>query len=269
MGKLDDKAGIVTGAARGIGRAHCLALATEGADVACLDICKDQPGVRYGMSTEEDLNSLVGEIKSLGRRAIAVECDVTKAIEVEAAVKKVVDEFGKIDILVNNAGICNIVPITEMTEAAWDTMMAVNLKGVFLCCKYVLPHMMKQESGKIINTSSVAGKIGQAYSTHYSTSKGGINTFTQALAKEVAPYNINVNAIGPGVVRTPLFRGCTPEFARTMGVPEEQVYSKLCELLQALGREITPEDIAKTMIFLVSEESRNVTGMVVYVDGGY
>lgn len=270
MGKLDGKVGIVTGAAHGMGAAHSLALAREGADVACLDICKDVPTIAYPMGTEKELDGVVGEIKALGRRAIAIKCDVSKSAEVEAAVKKVVGEFGRIDILVNNAGVCGLALITDMTEEAWDAMIDVNLKGIFLCCKYVLPHMINQKAGKIINIGSIWGREGQGGATHYCSAKSGVHIFTHALAKEVAPYNINVNAIGPGAIgQTPMFKGVTPTIAQFLGIKEEEVYPVFCKTYHIFNREVTPEEVADAMIYLASEDSRNVNGLVIYVDGGH
>jgi len=144
--RFEGKVAIVTGAAHGLGASHALAFAREGADVAVTDVCHDLPGARYAMGAEADMNSVVKEIHDLGRRAIGIKCDVSKANDVENMAQRVVDEFGKIDILVNNAGIAFVAtPIWELSEEAWDLTVDVMLKGTFLCCKYVLPHMIKQQ----------------------------------------------------------------------------------------------------------------------------
>ncbi len=160
--RFEGKVAIVTGAARGLGASHALSFAREGADVVVTDIAHDLPRARYGMGKEAEVNSVVKEIKSLGRRAIAIECDVSKARDVERMVQRAVDEFGKIDILVNNAGVSfGGIPVWEVSEEDWDLMVDVMLKGTFLCCKYVLPHMVKRRYGKIINTGSIQAKGGR------------------------------------------------------------------------------------------------------------
>lgn len=270
MGKLEGKIAIVTGAAHGLGASHALALAREGSDVAAVDICHDLPYPKYPLGTEEELNSVVKEIQALGRRAIAIRCDVTKSDEVEKMVKRVVDEFGKIDILVNNAGIQAIyAPVWECPEEAWDFTIDIHLKGTFLCCKYVLPHMINQNSGKVINVTSIAGREGQAGNAPYGAAKAGIVNFTHAIAKEVAPHNINVNCVGPGLVLTPMVRGALGPIAEGMGVSIEQFYATACGMYHALGREVLPEDISNVVVFLASEEARNINGWVIYVDGGH
>jgi len=268
-GRVDGKVAIVTGAAHGMGRSHCLVLAREGADIAAVDICRDLPQASYHLAAESELSSVVNEIQALGRRAIGIRCDVTKGDEVEKMVKRVVDEFGKIDVLVNNVGISGGAPITEMTEEYWDFMLAVNLKSQFLCCKYVLPHMMRQQSGKIINIGSISGKEGTTGASAYSAAKGGVHIFTHALAKEVAPYNINVNCVGPGAVNTPMLQGGAPRVAERAGIKEEEVYEYMCKGHHILGREILQEDVSNAVLFLASEESRNIDGLVIYVDGGH
>lgn len=269
-GRLKGKVAIVTGAAHGMGSSHAVALAREGADVAVVDICHDLPHVSYSLGTEAERNSVVKEIQALGRRAIGVDCDVSKADEVEKMVKRVVDEFGKIDILVNNAAIALVVtPLWEVREEQWDQIMDVNLKGTFLCCKYVLPHMIKQQHGKIINIGSVWGREGGAGGAPYSASKGGIHNFTHALAKDAAPYNINVNAVAPGLIRTPMQQAAEKLTAAAMGLTPEEVYEQVRKTLTIFDRDVPAEDVSNAVVFLASEEARNIDGMVIYVDGGH
>jgi 3-oxoacyl-[acyl-carrier protein] reductase len=220
------------------------------------------------MGAEEEMNGVVKEIQDLGRRAIGIRCDVSKAKDIENMVQKVVDEFGKIDILVNNAGIAfRATPIWEVTEEAWDMTVDVMLKGTFLCCKYVLPHMIKQQYGKIVNIGSI-GARGQQHLAPYSAAKAGIQIFTLAVAKDVGEHNINVNCVSPGGVLTPMMRGWLKDAAQDLGVPEDEVYATTSKQLTVLGREITPQDISNAVLFLCSEEARNVNGHVLYVDGG-
>ena len=268
-GRVEGKVAIVTGAAAGMGTAHALALAREGADVAVVDICRDQPLTPVAGGTAGALDKLVQEIRALGRRAIAIRCDVSKADEVEKMVKTVMDEFGKIDILVNNAGVVTITPFVDLTEEEWDFVMDVNLKGTFLCCKYVVPHMIAQKAGKIVNIGSVNGREGMLGNVHYCCSKAGVHMLTDALSKEVAQHNINVNCVAPGTVwGTPMVDWVT-RYVAPEGTDPREAYLALCQRMYTFGREQTPEDIANAMLFLASEESRNITGYTIYVDGGH
>jgi len=267
--RFEGKVAIVTGAAHGLGASHALAFAREGADVAVTDVCHDLPGARYGMGAEDEMNGVVKEIQGLGRRAIGVKCDVSKAEDVENMVQRVADEFGKIDILVNNAGIAFVAtPIWEVSEEAWDLTVDIMLKGTFLCSKYVLPHMIKQQYGKIVNTGSI-GARGNKNNAPYSAVKAGIQLFTLAMAKDVGEYNININCVSPGGVYTPMMRGAIKDLAHDMGMPEDEVYAAACQQSSILGREILAQDISNTVLFLCSEEARNVNGHVIYVDGGF
>jgi NAD(P)-dependent dehydrogenase (short-subunit alcohol dehydrogenase family) len=268
--RLEGKVAIVTGAAHGMGASHAVALAREGADVAVVDICHDLPHAPYSLGTQGEQNSVVEEVQALRRRAIGVDCDVSKANEVEKMVKRVVDEFGRIDILVNNAAIALVAtPLWEIREEQWDQLMEVNLTGPFLCCKYVLPHMIKQQYGKIINIGSVWGREGGAGGAPYSASKGGIHNFTHALAKDTAPYNINVNAVAPGLIRTPMQQAAERLTAAAMGLTPEEVYEQARQMLTIFDRDVPPGDVSNAVVFLASEEARNIHGMVIYVDGGH
>ena len=267
--RFEGKVAIITGAAHGLGASHALAFAREGASVAVTDICENLPDARYAMGRQEEMNSIVEEIQAMGQRAIGVRCDVSKADDVESMVKSVLDEFGKIDILVNNAGIAFVAtPIWEVTEEAWDLTVDVMLKGTYLCCKYVLPHMIKQRYGKIVNTGSI-GSRGQQHNAPYSAVKAGIQVFTLAVAKDVGKYNINVNCVAPGAVYTPMMHGACKDASQDLKIEGEQLYSWICKQCHILGREILPEDISHSVLFLCSEEARNVNGHVLFVDGGF
>ena len=268
-GRVKGKVAIVTGAAAGMGTAHALALAREGSDVAAVDIVRDQPLSPVVGGTLEALDKLVHEIRALGRRAIAVRCDVSRAGEVEKMVKTVISEFGKIDILVNNAGVVTVTPFVQLTEEEWDWVMAVNLKGTFFCCQHVVPHMIAQKAGKIVNIGSVNGREGISGYAHYCCSKAGVHMLTEVLSLEMAEYNINVNCVAPGTVwGTPMVDWAVRRNAEEGDDPYER-YLDACKRMYALGREQTPDDIANAMLFLVSEESRNITGYTIYVDGGH
>lgn len=245
--KLQQKAAIVTGSGRGIGRAIALALAREGARVAVTDI------------NLENCSKVVNEIAGLGGKATAVRCDVSSRAEVDVMVKRAVAEFGRVDILVNNAGIVGFKPFLELTEAEWDKMISVNLKGQFLCAQAVAREMVKEKSGRIINIASISSggcQIAFPMIAHYTASKAGVLGLTKALALELAPYGISVNAISPGAVNT--------EIAESS---EEQKKATIARI--PIGRIAEPEDIANLAVFLATPESDYITGADVVIDGGW
>lgn len=248
--QLKDKTAIVTGARRGMGRTHALALAKEGAKVVVSDI------------SLEDCQKVVDEIKGTGGQAIAIKCDVSKKSEIEEMVKQTLKEFGKIDILVNNAGILQFKPFLELTEEDWDKTLAVNLKGYFLCAQACAKEMIKQKSGAIVNIASIAmGQIGIGYSAiaHYCASKGGIAALTEALALELAPYKIRVNAIAPGAIDTPMVEA-TKQDPKVL----EGTLARI-----PMHRMGNPEEISDAVVFLASDKSSYMTGSIMVIDGGY
>ncbi len=247
--KLDNKIAIVTGARKGIGRAIALALAKEGANVVVSDV------------SQEDCQKVVTEIKALGRRGLALKCDVSSRVEVEDMVRRTVAEFGKVDILVNNAGVISFKPFLELTDEDWDNTLNVNLKGQFLCARAVAREMVKNKWGRIINVASISsGGCGIAFPliAHYTASKGGVMALTEALALELTPQGINVNAICPGAIDTDMAKG-TKESGQI-----EQVLLRIPK-----GRLGQPEDIANLAVFLASEESDYISGAAIVIDGGW
>jgi len=250
MGRLEGKVAIVTGGGRGIGKAIALAFAKEGADVVI-------PDIRYELAEET-----AKEIRVLGRQAMAVKTDIRMSGEVEEMVKKTLEKFGKIDILVNNAGTAGTVDLVgygglawEIEEEFWDTTFDINTKGTYLCCKYVVPHMIEQRSGKIINIASVAGKPGWAGSPmapHYSASKAAVINFTQTLAVTLGEYGINVNDICPVYVWTDLWK-------TTVGGQKES-FEEIVRETTIQKRPTTPENIAALAVFLASKDSDDITG---------
>ncbi len=266
--RLQDKVGIVTGAGHGMGAAHARALAREGASVALVDICKDQASVPVPGSTQTGLDQVVEEITALGQKAIPIVCDVSKADEVEAMVKKVIEEFGKIDILVNNAAVCSFAPFWEISEEQWDTTLDVNLKGTWLCAKYVVPHMMAQQWGRIVNIGSIDGRSPEPIHAHYCASKGGVHNLTLAMAREVGTQNITVNCIAPGGIMTPMFQWTGQAFAGAGGMEPQDFYDYFNKVHTIMNRQLHPEDVANAMLWLVCEESWPLTGQVFFVDGG-
>lgn len=268
--RLEGKVAIVTGAAHGMGASHALCLAEEGANVAVVDICKNIPDAGYSMGSEDEMQGIVEKVQGLGGRAVGISCDVSKEDQVINMVDRVIDEFGKIDILVNNAAIgLDPLPLWEVSLDQWERLMAVNLRGIFLCCKYALPHMVSQESGKVINIGSVWGREGGMGAAPYSASKAGVHNLTHALAKDVAAYNINVNAVAPGLVKTPMQQAAEEALAEKVGKSRKEIYDMTSSMLSIFNREVTPEDVSNAVVFLATEESRNINGMVIYVDGGH
>jgi meso-butanediol dehydrogenase/(S,S)-butanediol dehydrogenase/diacetyl reductase len=267
--KLEGKVALVTGGGRGIGRGIALALAGEGADIAVVDTdVVDNEYNQYGVREVKGYQAaqkVVGEIQSLGRRAIAVQADVTKWDQVQATVAKIVDELGRIDISVHNAGVISVVPVEEMTEAAYDLVMDVNVKGVFLCCKAVIPQMKKQGGGKIINTASIGGKNAFPTLAHYCASKFAVVGFTNGLAKEVAQDNITVNAICPGIVRTAMW-DLLADLWKQPGETVEQSWQRNLDSLVPQGRGQTPADMGALAVFFATND--NVTGQAFNIDGG-
>ncbi len=236
---------IVTGASRGIGRAIALKLADCGHDVV----------VNY-LFEEEDYAGVVQEIKAKGVNAVALKADVSNFDQVKEMMDTVHEQFGKIDILINNAGITRDGLLARMKEEDFDSVININLKSVFNCCRHAVPYMMKKKYGRIVNMASVVGLAGQAGQTNYAASKGGIIAFTKALAQEVGSRGITVNAIAPGFVETPM-----------TDVLPEKVREAMMEKIP-LRRGGLVEDVANTAAYLTSGESSYVTGQVISVNGG-
>jgi NAD(P)-dependent dehydrogenase (short-subunit alcohol dehydrogenase family) len=260
--RLTGKVAVVTGGGAGIGRAIALAMAREGADVLIPDI------------QTANAEAVVTEVQGLGRTAVALRMDVTNEEEVRAAIAEGIRTRGQIDILVNNAGVTPGLglPFTRQVEADWDKVFSVNMKSVFFTCKHIAPHFMARRYGKIVNISSIAGPLSSPTMPSYSVSKMGIITFTKIVAKELAPYHVNVNAICPGLLYTDMWkkigeviRETNPAYA---ALTPRQMFEKRVEEWVPMKREQTPEDIGNAAVFLASEEARNITGQALMVDGG-
>ena len=251
--RFDGKVAMVTGAAHGMGASHVLGFAREGADIVAVDIAKNRSGIGYSLATNAELTKVVDEVKKMERKAIGVIADISKPAEVKAAVDRAIAEFGKIDILVNNAGVLVQGPLINMTEEQINAGIDINLKGTIYCCKHVIPHMARQKYGKIINISSVTGLYGDPSLSIYSASKYGVRGLTEALAAEVCHYNINVNAVCPGAIFTPLM-----ETGFGTGAEARAAYAKYCDT-HYFRREITMQDVTNAVLFLASEEARNIT----------
>ena len=274
MYNLNGKVALVTGAGgrNGIGRAIATRLAKEGADVAVNDIAEHPYVADQG--DWHGLPDLVREIEAMGRRAISVVADVGDAEQVRQMVDQTVAHFGKIDILVNNAGTIagkDRLPVVDLAEEDWDRVQRVNVKGVFLCSQAVARHLIAQGTGgKIINMSSVTGKRGSARFAAYSASKFAVIGFTQCLAQELAPYQVNVNAICPGLVDTERMGHLASVLMPDTLSADEQLmeYTRRSEAAVPLGRLAEGTDVAKMAAFLASDEAAYLTGVSITVSGG-
>jgi len=235
---------MVTGGGAGIGKAISLALAKEGADIAITDV------------NLETAQQTAKEIEELGRRSYVAQADVSDSGAIESFVNAVVEKFGRIDILVNNAGITRDTLLIRMKDADWDAVLKINLTGTFNCTRAVSKIMLKQRSGRIVNMASVIGLMGNVGQANYAASKAGVIALTKSAAKELASRGILVNAIAPGFIMT-----------RMTEVLSEQVKAEMLKIIP-LSRFGKPEDIANTVLFLVSDSASYITGQVIQVDGG-
>lgn len=242
---LKDKVAVVTGGSRGIGRSVSLALAKQGADV-----------VLFYAGNQQKAEETQAEIEQLGRKALALQVDVSKQEQVTNAFRQVLSTFDRIDVLVNNAGITRDQLAVRIKEDDWDEVVNINLKGAFLCSQAVIRPMMKQRDGRIINISSVVAVAGNPGQANYCASKAGLIGLTKSMAKELAPRNITVNAIAPGFIDTDM----------TQVLSEKQKQQILNNI--PLGQLGKPEDVAAAVCFLASDGAKYITGQTLHVDGG-
>ena len=242
--RLEGKVALITGGARGIGQAIAMTFAKEGADIVVADV------------NLEIAQKTAAEIEALGRKALALEMDVTNYEKVEEGINKILDKMGKVDILVNNAGITKDNLLMRMSQAEWDAVINVNLKGTFNCIRAVSRPMVKQRSGRIISIASIIGLMGNPGQANYAASKAGIIALTKTVAKELASRNINANAVAPGFIQTEM----------TAKLPED-LKKRMLEAIP-LAKLGSPNDVANLCLFLASDESSYITGQVITVDGG-
>lgn len=250
--RLKGKVAIVTGSAGGVGKACAMALAKEGVDVVINDVNQDA------------INKTVEEVKTLERRCTGIAADVSNKIQVESMIKKVIEEWVRIDILVNNAGGALHTParFEDVTEKDWDKVMDVNLKGAFFCCKAVVPYMIRQGEGRIINISALAGRTAASLAgIQYTSAKAGLGGLTRHLAKEMGKYGIYVNAIAPGITLS------GPRVEGLWNAKSEEEKKRVLVSIP-LGRLGKPEDIANVVVFLASDEASYITGATIDVNGG-
>ncbi len=267
--RLKDQVAIVTGGGGGLGEGICLCLAREGAHVVVSD-------VKLALAEK-----VASKVKEMGRKALALQTDVRMAKECQSLIEKSRKEMGRIDILVCGAGVSGFVyrrdskepPILEtISEDDWNLTIDVNLKGVFLCNQAVAPYFKQQKRGKIINVSSIGGRKGVDFIPHYCASKAGVIVFTQAVALQMAPYNINVNSVCPGIIWTPIWDEASKVLSQSypafQGMSPDQVFNAVVQNMIPLRRPQTPEDIGNAVVFLASEEAKEITGQALNIDGG-
>ncbi|MCJ0979417.1 mycofactocin-coupled SDR family oxidoreductase [Rhodococcus sp. ARC_M12] len=272
MGLLDGKTVLITGGARGQGRAHALVSAREGADVILVDIADQIATVPYAMAKESDLAETVKQVEALDRRALSVVADVRDQSQMDTAVASGIAEFGKIDVLIANAGIWTQGPFWELSEQSWDDMIGVNLTGVWKSAKAVAPHMIERQAGSIVITSSVNGlEPGQNYA-HYVSAKHGVIGLMKNIALELAPHGIRCNSINPGAIKTPMtdHQGAWDMFAGHEGGTEEDMMAGGYSFHALKGHTfMPPEVIANTALYLNSDLAAAVTGVTIPVDAGH
>ena len=273
MGRLDGKVALITGAARGQGRAHAVRLAEEGADIVAADIAADIESVPYGMARADDLEKTVARVEGLGRRGFAVRADVRSQEDLDRAVERGISELGGIDVLVANAGINSLSPFWEMTEEMWRDMIDINLSGVWRSAKAVAPHMIERRQGAIVMTASQASFEPTALIAHYASAKHGVIGLMRNVALELAPYDVRCNAVAPGAIDTAminntrlyeLFAGGGAEPTREAAFESIRHYNLLN------GRSmLPPEAVSNAVLWLASDEAEHVTGVALRVDAGH
>jgi meso-butanediol dehydrogenase/(S,S)-butanediol dehydrogenase/diacetyl reductase len=267
--RLKDKVAIVTGGGGGLGEGICLCLAREGAHIVVSDL-------------HQDLTERVSrKVKEAGRKSLAIQTDVRMSDQCEKLIERSLEEMGRIDILICGAGVGGFVhraesdePLTieNISEEDWNLTIDVNLKGVFLCNRAVAPHFKRQKAGKIVNLSSLAGRRGIDWIPHYSASKAGVIVLTQAVALQLAPYNVNVNTVCPGIIRTPMWdRGAKvllQSYPAFKGMSPDDVFNAVVRDMIPMKKPQTAEGIGNVVVFLASEEANEITGQAINVDGG-
>lgn len=267
MNGLDGKVAVITGGARGQGRSHALRLAREGADIVVCDIAADIPGVPLTLARPADLDETVALVEALDRRCVAVQADVRDTAQINGVAEATMAEFGRIDILCANAGVLSMVDNSwEIDDLTWDSMIDVNLTGVFKSCRAVIPHILAGgRGGSIIITSSIAGLKALPAITHYVAAKHGTVGLMRAFARELAPHNIRVNTVHPSAVDSPMARDdCFTEWAAANVETATTMYANLMPVPA-----MEESDISDAVAFLASDQSRWVTGCTLNVDAGW
>ncbi len=252
---LAGKRAVVTGAGRGIGRSIALALAEAGADVAVT------------ARTSTDLEALVAEISAMGRKSLSISCDVTNAEQVQSMAQTFIEGLGGVDILVNNAGNADSHKFLNHPDELWHRMLSINLTSVYYVTKAFVPVLINQRSGRIINIASIASRVGGSYIAAYTAAKHGVLGLTRALAVELLPYNITVNAICPGYVDTPMTDSSVANISSRTGMPEAKARETLAKT-SPQNRLIEPQEVAAIALFLAQDATKGLTGQALNIDGG-
>jgi len=272
--RFQDQVVFITDAARGMGRSHTLAFAREGARLVLCDACRQYETVPYPLSQPEEFASLATEIEQMGRPVIAEQVDVTDLAVMQAFLEKARQQFGPVDVVVANAGIYSFALSWEMSEEQWDETVNVDLKGVWITCKVSIPQMLSRRTGKIICIASTAGVKGMANLAHYVAAKHGVLGLVKTLAIELAPYNININAVCPTSVDTMMCRNQALYDVFAGGPGPQATYEHMLGLMNSLNlfpdrNLLPPEAVSAAVLWLASEEARHLTGCALPVDAGY
>lgn len=271
MGRVSGKVALVTGAARGIGRAQAIRLAEEGADIVAIDICGPVDTVIIPPATPADLEDTVRAVEAIGARIVSAVVDVRDGAALRAATDAAVNELGGIDIVCATAGITSSAPGLELTEQQWQTMLDVNLTGVWQTCKAAAPHLIARGSGSMILTSSIAGLRGLVGVAHYTAAKHGVVGLMRSLAQELAPHGIRVNSVHPTNVDTPMIQNdmVRGSFRPDLEHPTREEFAEAARTMNMLAIPwVEPVDIANAALFLASEEARYITAVTLPVDAG-
>jgi SDR family mycofactocin-dependent oxidoreductase len=269
--ELDAKVALITGGARGQGRAHAVTLARRGCDVAVCDIAAPVPTAPYALATESDLAETARLVEAAGRRCLTMVTDVRNTMQVQATVDATVAAFGRVDILVANAGICSVGPVADLEDDAWDQMLATNLTGVFKSVRAVVPTMVRQGSGRIVATSSMAGRMGMANLGHYVAAKWGVIGLMKSLAIELAPHGVTANVVCPATVDTDMVHNPAmynlfcPGISDPSRADVQPVYERMNPMRTAW---LDPQDVADAVAFLVSDGARYISGSTLEVSMG-
>ena len=271
MGRVSGKVALVTGAARGIGRAQAVRLAEDGADIVAFDICCPVETVIIPPATEADLEQTVRAVEQTGARIITATVDVRDGAALREATDAAVNEFGALDVVCATAGITSSAPGLQLTEEQWQTMLDVNLTGVWQTCKATAPHLIARGSGSMILTSSIAGLVGLVGVAHYTAAKHGVVGLMRSLAKELAPHGVRVNSVHPTNVDTPMIQNdmVRRSFRPDRENPTREEFAEAAKTMNMLPIPwVEPVDIANASLFLASDEARYITAITLPVDAG-